>query len=88
MNMEEFCLIVLNCSSDSIHLFKLLKDERIDVDIMSTPCTISAGCSRSIRIQEKEMETAKQVIKTSKIIIKGIFKKVYRGSGFYYLKLF
>ena len=80
--MEEFYIIVLNSSSDSIHLFKLLKDKRLNVVIMSTPCTISAGCSRAIMVKEKEIEEAKQEIKKSMIIIKGIYKKVYRGKSF------
>ena len=85
--MGELYIIVLNSSSDSIHLFKLLKDRKLDVAIMSTPCTISAGCSRAIKVKEKDFEVAKQEISTSKIIIKGMYKKIYRGNGFYYLKV-
>ncbi|MCJ7689022.1 MAG: DUF3343 domain-containing protein [Clostridiaceae bacterium] len=85
--MGEFYIIVLNSSSVSIHLFKLLKDKKLDVVIMSTPCTISAGCSRSIKVKENDIELAKQEILINKIIIKGIYKKVYRGRVFYYLKV-
>jgi hypothetical protein len=85
--MEEFYIIVLNSSSVSIHLYKLLKDKKLNVFIMSTPCTISAGCSRSIKVTETDLEAAKQEIIANKIIIKGIYKKAYRGNGFYYLKI-
>ena len=85
--MEEFYIIVLNSSSVSIHLYKLLKDKKLNVVIMSTPCTISAGCSRSIKISEKDMEAARQEIIANRIIIKGIYKKIYRGRVFFYLKV-
>ena len=85
--MEEYYIIVLNSSSVSIHLFKLLKDKKLDVIIMSTPCTISAGCTRAIKVYEKDIENAKQEIKTNKIVIKGIYKKIYKGSRFGYLKI-
>ena len=54
---------------------------------MSTPCTISAGCSRAIKVREKDIEAAKQEIEINKILIKGIYKKVYRGRVFHYLKI-
>ena len=87
IDMGEFYIIVLNSSSVGIHLYKILKDLSLDVDIISTPCTISAGCSRAIKVKEKDIEAAKNVINSSKIIIKGIYKKVYKGSSFYYLKI-
>lgn len=85
--MGEIYIIVLNSTSDSIHLFKLLKDKKLDVAIMSTPCTISAGCLRAIKVKEKDFEVAKLEINASKIIIKGMYKKNYRGNSFYYLKI-
>ncbi|MGH4120195.1 putative Se/S carrier-like protein [Clostridium sp.] len=85
--MEEFYIIVLNSSSISVHLFKLLKDKKLDVAIMSTPCTISAGCSRSIKVKENDIEIVKQDIINNKINIKGIYKKIYRGRVFFYLKV-
>jgi hypothetical protein len=85
--MEEFYIIVLNSSNVSIHLFKLLKDIRLGVELMSTPCTISASCSRAIKVKEKDLETVKEIIKTNRINIKGIYKKTYRGSSFYYIKI-
>jgi len=85
--MGEFYIIVLNSSSVSVHLYKLLKDRKLDVVIMSTPCTISAGCSRSIKVKEGDLDIVKQEIITNRIIIKGIYKKIYRGRVFFYLKV-
>ncbi|MGH4138617.1 putative Se/S carrier-like protein [Clostridium sp.] len=85
--MDAFYIIVLNSSSVSVHLFKLLKDKKLNVVIMSTPCTISAGCSRSIKIKECDLEAAIEEIDNHKIIIKGIYKKVYKENRFYYLKI-
>lgn len=85
--MEEFYIIVLNSSNISIHFFKILKDKRFNVDVISTPCTISAGCSRSIKVNEKDIEAVKEEININKIIIAGIYKKIYNGSAFHYLKV-
>ncbi|MGV8980883.1 putative Se/S carrier-like protein [Clostridium sp.] len=85
--MDGFYIIVLNSSSVSIHLFKLLKDKKLNVVIMSTPCTISAGCSRSIKVNECDIDVAIEEIRNKKIIINGIYKKVYRGNVFHYLKI-
>jgi len=86
--MEEFCIIVLNSSNASMHLYKLLKDRRLDVSIISTPCTISAGCSRAIKIKEKDIDIAIQEIKKNRTLIKGIYKKSYSGNRFYYIKIY
>jgi len=85
--METFYIIVLNSSSVSIHLFKLLKDKKLNVVLISTPCTLSSDCSRSIKVKESDLEVVRQEIAASKTIIKGIYKKIYRGSGFFYQKI-
>ncbi|MCY6370546.1 DUF3343 domain-containing protein [Clostridium ganghwense] len=84
---EEIYIIVFNSSNESIHLYKILKDKRYDVEIMSTPCTISAGCSRAIKVQEREIHFVIEEIRRNKVSIRGIYKKVYKDSKFYYLKI-
>lgn len=68
-------IITFNSSNSSLWLYKLLKDNRLDVYLFQTPCILSAGCSRSIEVSEKEFDKAVKIIKENNAPIGEIYKK-------------
>ncbi|AEB75654.1 conserved hypothetical protein [Clostridium botulinum BKT015925] len=69
-------------------MFKILKDQRLSVDLISTPCTISSGCSRAIKFSLSDLDKVIKSIEEDKIIVKGIYEKVYTSTAFYYKKIY
>src|SRR3712207_9037162 len=58
MNSNQYVysyLIVFFSSNHSMALYKILKDDRYDVLMQPTPCTISAGCANAIRSEERRV---------------------------------
>ncbi|EDS76818.1 conserved hypothetical protein [Clostridium botulinum C str. Eklund] len=86
--MDNICIVVFNSSSDSIHMFKILKDQRLKVDLVSTPCTITSSCSRAIKFLLSDLERVIESIKEYKINVKGVYEKVYSNSTFFYKKVY
>lgn len=86
--MRNFCLIVFNSTLDSMHMFKILKDQRLKVEIISTPCTISAGCSRAIKFFKEDIDKVRESIKKESIFVKGIYEKIYNTKSFFYEKIY
>ncbi|GFP77153.1 DUF3343 domain-containing protein [Clostridium fungisolvens] len=83
------CIIAFSSASQSVNLYKILKNKKYNVYMIQTPCTISAGCARSIEIKEKDLEAIVNEIKESKIDIKGIYRKTLNESTrrYYYSEL-
>lgn len=81
------CIIVFSSSSFSMRLYKILKEARYKVDLISTPCTLSAGCSRAVKVNKDDLDEIKELIKEKKIKIKAIYEKILNGRRFYYKKM-
>ncbi|MEA4827122.1 MAG: DUF3343 domain-containing protein [Clostridium sp.] len=80
-------LIVTQSANHSINLYNILRNKGYNVILISTPCAISAGCSRAIVIEEDDLDRVKQEIKNINIKIKGIYMKKFNGASLYYSKL-
>lgn len=68
-------IITFDSPNNSIILYKLLKDSRLNVYMIQTPCCLSAGCARSIEVNENEIDKVIEIIKNNKIEIRAIHKK-------------
>lgn len=79
--------LVVKYASHSINLFRILKDKGYKVKIVSTPCSISYGCSRSVVVSINDIEEIKKIIKNNNILISNIYVKNYNGSSFRYIKI-
>lgn len=73
MNNTETYIIVIKSYNYAVLLYKILKNKKYTVQIISTPCKISAGCSRAIRFYGKDIDIVKDEIKNNNIPIKGIY---------------
>lgn len=84
MNNTETYIIVIKSYNYAVLLYKILKNKKYNAQIISTPCRISAGCSRSIRFYGKDIDIVKDEIKKNSIPIKGIYleKKVNKKNNY------
>lgn len=80
MNSNEYIysyLIVFFSSNHSMALYKILKDDRYDVLMQPTPCTISAGCANAISFRKEDLEPVLNEIDKSNIPIQSIYVKLF-----------
>lgn len=83
------CIIAFSSTSQSVNLYKILKNKKYNVVMIQTPCTISAGCARSIEIKEQDLEVIVNEIKQNNLEIKGIYRRILNESTrrYYYSEL-
>ncbi|EES90591.1 DUF3343 domain-containing protein [Clostridium botulinum C] len=86
--MDNSCIAIFPSSSSSLHMFKVLKDNRLNVELIPTPCTLSSGCSRAIKFPSEYLDKIKKYIEDGELNVKGIYEKVYTSRTFYYKKVY
>lgn len=73
--METVYIITFPSTNSSLMLYKILKDSRIRVTMIQTPCKLSAGCARSLEVKKSDFNTIVNIIKDSNIQIQNIYEK-------------
>lgn len=73
--METVYIITFESTNNSLMLYKLIKNSRLKVTMIQTPCRLSAGCARSLEIKEFDIAKVVEIIKDNGIEIGGIYKK-------------
>lgn len=73
--MDTVYIVTFESTNNSLMLYKLIKNSRIKVTMIQTPCRLSAGCARSLEIKELDVTKVIKIIEDNKIEIKGIYKK-------------
>jgi hypothetical protein len=87
MYNTQYYILIFKSSSHRIILFNKLKEKNILAELIPTPCTLGKGCSKAIKIDEKDFDKVYKIIKEDNIIIKEIYKKIITGPSFYYKKI-
>ncbi len=74
--VEEFddFLVVFLSNNHANYVFNELRKKGVEIEIVTTPCKISSGCSQSIRFRERSINRIKEVIKKFNVPTKGIYK--------------
>lgn len=85
--MKSAYIVVFNSVANSTQLFRILKNSGFDISIISTPCTISAGCSRAIEFKEDDLDKIIQIAIENPTGIQGIYKRVLDKRRFYYTRV-
>lgn len=68
-------ILTFDSANSSMKLYKLLKDNKLNVYMIQTPCCLSAGCARSIEVSQSEIDKVIELIKTNNSEIRAIHKK-------------
>ena len=75
MHEKPIYIITFDSSNSSMLLYNLLKNNSLNIYMIQTPCCLSAGCSRSIEVNEEEIQKVIELIKSNNIPIRAIHKK-------------
>lgn len=87
MLTENDYIIVFATHNQAVFLFNKLLRMGYGVELISTPCRISAGCTQSIKFKYNLMDVVKQEAENRNMMIRGIYKVVKQGTKFNYIKV-
>lgn len=74
--MEHPLLIAFDSTQQALRTEMLLEYADIEIDIRPTPKEITAGCALSIDFPAERLEEVSSIIRSEKVEIRGIFKKI------------
>lgn len=86
-NEQSQCLLVFASRNQAVFLFNKLIKKGYKVKLVSTPCSISAGCTQSINFMENDIQAIMAEAKSSNMILKGIYQIVKNGAKYSYVKI-
>ncbi|THF73507.1 DUF3343 domain-containing protein [Cohnella fermenti] len=72
-------LIAFDSTQQALRAEMLLEYAEVEIDIRPTPKEITAGCALSIEFPQEQLETAKNVLVTEKVEIRGLFRLLEPG---------
>lgn len=75
MSEKPIYIITFNSANNSMLLYRLLKNNQLNIYMIQTPCCLSAGCARSIEVDESEIEKVIELVKNNTIPVRAIHKK-------------
>lgn len=80
-------LLVFTSHNQAVFLFNKLIKKGYKIELVSTPCSLSVGCTQSIKFMEKDMQIIKAEIQVSNMKVRGIYKIIKNGPKYTYLKV-
>lgn len=75
------CIIIFPSYNRAVFMYDKLVKEGYKVRIISTPCTISSGCSYSIRFSEENLTIIKNKVEKNNIKVKAVYKIVLQDGN-------
>lgn len=80
-------LLVFMSHNQAVFLFNKLIKKGYKVELVSTPCSLSAGCTQSIKFMEKDMQVIRTEAQISNMKVRGIYKITKNGTKYTYVKV-
>lgn len=74
MSEKPVYIITFNSANYSMYVYKLLKDKKLSVYMIQTPCLLSSGCARSIEVPENQLDKVIDILKDKKTLIREFIK--------------
>lgn len=88
MEENEFkYLLIFESYNQAILLYNELLKRGCNVELVSTPCRISRGCSQSIVFTKEDIKKIKEEAKRNKVIIRDIYKRINRNGTYEYTRI-
>jgi Protein of unknown function (DUF3343). len=78
---EEKYLLVFESYNQAMLLYNELLKKECKVELVSTPCRVSRGCSQSIVFTAADIKKVTEETKKNKVIVKGIYR-IVKNNGF------
>lgn len=81
---ENYYLLVFSSHNQGIYLYNSLVSRGYHIELVSTPCTISSGCTQSLKFSEKYKTDILNQARLMNMSIKGMYKIVRKNNKDYY----
>lgn len=79
-NSNNYYLLVFSSRNQAIYLYGTLTSKGYNVEMVSTPCTISSGCTQSIKFPKEYMQAVLNQARIMNMNIKGVYKIVIKDN--------
>ena len=80
-------LLVFESYNGAMLLYNKLLEAKCKIELISTPCRLSRGCSQSIVFCGEDSPKVIESIKLSKVVVKGVYKMVDKDNRMEYLHI-
>lgn len=84
---EEEYILVFATHNHAVLLYRRLAKLGCKIELISTPCRISAGCTQSLKFKEDYFNLVKEEAAKINVITRGIYKICRRGSKTNYVQV-
>lgn len=83
-NNESRYILVLKSYNQATLLYKRLLERGCNVELVSTPCRISKGCSQSLMFRAEDTKVIIEEAKNNNVEISGIYRRNKKGNTYSY----
>ncbi len=86
-NNESRYILVFKSYNQAMLLYKKLLQRGCNVELVSTPCRISRGCSQSLVFTAEDIKETIEEAKNNKVEISGVYRKIKNGNAYNYIHI-
>jgi hypothetical protein len=86
-NNETRYILIFRSYNQAMLLYDKLLKRGCNVELISTPCKLSKGCSQSLSFGKENVKEVIEEAKNNKIEISNIYKVVRKGKTYNYIHI-
>lgn len=84
---DEQYILVFKSYNQAMMLYNDLLKKECNIELVSTPCRISRGCSQSILFTSSDIKKVIETTQNNKVKIKGIYRIVQSNDSINYVHI-
>ncbi|MNR55276.1 hypothetical protein D3C85_1756090 [compost metagenome] len=77
--MDNWLVMAFDSTQQALRAEMLLEYAEIEMDLFPTPKEITAGCALSIQFEPESLTVVKDIVKSERVEIRGIYSKEIQG---------
>lgn len=77
--MDNWLVMAFDSTQQALRAEMLLEYAEVEMDLFPTPKEITAGCALSIQFDPESLPVVKNIIKSERVEIRGIYSKEKQG---------
>ncbi|MNX44442.1 hypothetical protein D3C86_749290 [compost metagenome] len=77
--MDNWLVMAFDSTQQALRAEMLLEYAEIEMDLFPTPKEITAGCALSIQFEPESLPVVKNIVKSERVEIRGIYSKEMQG---------
>lgn len=81
---QNYYLLVFSSHNQAIYLFNSLARKGYNLELVSTPCVLSSGCTQSLKFSESNRMSILNEVGLMNASIKGLYKIVRKDNKEFY----